>query len=90
MTKKTALLVLAAALLGAGPAVVDLHGTFVRYDRHAGLLVVHHLAQAAMEMEMTMAVKLRDPHAAARLRPGQPIRLHCDARPNPWVCDLVR
>jgi len=86
--KKFAAVLLAGAMLGAAP-LADVHGTVVRYDRASGLLLVHHHAHMGMEMEMTMAVRLRDPRVAARLRPGQSIRLRCDARPNPWVCVVV-
>ncbi len=83
-----ALLVLAITLVGAAP-LADVHGNVVRYDRASGLLLVHHHAHAGMAMEMTMAVRLRDPRVAARLHPGQFVRLRCDARPNPWVCALA-
>jgi len=87
--KKFAAVLFALALLGAAP-LADVHGNVVRFDRASGLLLVHHHAHAGMEMEMTMAVRLRDPRAAARLRPGQFVRLRCDARPNPWVCAIAR
>lgn len=87
--KMLALVLLAAGTLAAAPPVADLHGNVVRYDRDSGLLVVHHHAHAGMAMDMEMAVRLRDPHAAARLKPGQFVRLQCDARPNPWVCRLA-
>ncbi len=86
--KKIAALLFGLALLGAAP-LADVHGNVVRYDRASGLLLVHHHAHAGMAMEMTMAVRLRDPRVAARLRPGQFVRLRCDARPNPWVCALA-
>jgi hypothetical protein len=86
--KTVAAVLFAIALLGAAP-LTDLHGNVVRYDRASRLLLVHHHAHAGMEMEMTMAVRLRDPRIAARLRPGQFVRLRCDARPNPWICALV-
>jgi hypothetical protein len=86
--KKIAAVLIAVALLGAAP-LADVHGNVVRYDRASGLLLVHHHAHAGMAMDMTMAVRLRDPRAAARLRPGQSVRLRCDARTNPWVCTLA-
>jgi len=89
MIKRCCAVLLAITMLGAAPLAV-LHGNVVRYDRASGLLLVHHHAHAGMGMEMTMAVRLRDPHALARLHPGQFVRLRCDARPNPWVCALVR
>jgi Cu/Ag efflux protein CusF len=85
---KNLAILLAAALLGAAP-LADVHGNVVRYDRGSGLLLVHHHPHAGMEMAMTMAVRVRDPHAAARLRPGPFVRLRCDARPNPWVCAIL-
>ncbi len=86
--KKIAAALLGIALLGAAP-LADVHGNVVRYDRASGLLLVHHHAHAGMAMEMTMAVRVRDSRAAARLRPGQFVRLRCDARPNPWRCVIV-
>jgi hypothetical protein len=86
--KPFAAALLAIALLGAAP-LADIHGNVVRYDRASGLLLVHHHAHAGMAMDMTMAVRMRDPRVAAHLHPGQFIRLRCDARPNPWVCTLA-
>lgn len=83
------MLLLTVGLLGAAP-LADVHGNVVRYDRASGLLLVHHHAHAGMGVEMTMAVRLRDPRAAAHLRPGAFVRLRCDARPNPWLCSLER
>jgi Cu/Ag efflux protein CusF len=76
------------ALAAATPSA-DLHGTVRGIDRAHGLLTVHHAAHAGMAMEMTMAVKLRDPHAFARLHVGDHVQLRCDASADPWVCVVV-
>ena len=62
------------------------HGNVVSIDPAHDLLVIHHHAQAGMQMEMTMAVRMADPRALAHLRRGAFVKLRCDERPNPWVC----
>lgn len=79
-------LLAAAVIAAATPYIAHIHGEVRSVDRAHNLLVIHHRAHAGMEMEMTMAVKLKDPRQLASLRPGQTISLRCDERRNPWVC----
>ena len=79
-------LLAALTIAATGPYVAEIHGVVRSVDRAHNLLVVHHQAHAGMAMEMTMAVKMKDPRELAGLRPGQTIKLRCDERRNPWVC----
>ncbi|HTJ25048.1 MAG TPA: hypothetical protein VMA36_02685 [Candidatus Limnocylindria bacterium] len=75
-------------LLAAAAFTASIHGNVVSIDRVHNLLVVHHHAHEGMAMEMTMAVRLRDPRRLARLQKGEFVRLRCDQDVNPWVCVL--
>ena len=79
-------LVAAAVLAAATPYVAEIHGEVRSVDRAHNLLVIHHHAHEGMEMEMTMAVKMKDPRQLDGVRAGQTIKLRCDERRNPWIC----
>jgi Cu/Ag efflux protein CusF len=83
-----AMIALSFSLAAAAPSA-DLHGTVRGIDRAHDFLTVHHAAHAGMMMEMTMAVKLRDPRALDRLHVGDQVKLKCDASVDPWVCVVV-
>lgn len=78
----------AAVVAAAALAVTsEVHGNVVSVDRVHNLVVIHHRAHAGMAMEMTMAVRMKDRAQLASLRPGQVVRMRCDERANPWVCE---
>jgi Cu/Ag efflux protein CusF len=73
-------------LLAAATYAASIHGNVVSIDRAYNLLVVHHHAHAGMGIEMTMAVRMRDPRQLERLQKGEYVKLSCDQSVNPWVC----
>lgn len=77
-----------AVLLAAAAYSTSIHGNVVSIDHAHNLLVVHHYAQAGMNMEMTMAVRMHDPRQLNHLQKGEFVRLRCDQSTNPWVCVL--